>query len=114
MGEASLARGREELRAAMKVPPNPRRKGDDDIRPFRSERDPDGLGRALAGAVVDELDVVACRVQDEGGVVAGVIGALSGAAVVYPARRRRGRMQAIDGGAVLGLKCQVDAAGRLA
>ena len=56
--------------------------------------------------MVDEFDVVARWIQDEGGVVAGVIGALSGAAVVCPARCRRGRVQSIDGFAVLGLNAR--------
>jgi hypothetical protein len=44
----------------------------------RLEVDLDGRGAALCLAVIDSLDVVAVRIQNESGVVPRMIGALSG------------------------------------
>jgi hypothetical protein len=63
---------------------------------FESDRNPDA--RELAGrgsaVVVDDLDVVAVRVEHEGAVVARVVhGALAGGAVVLVARGERGGVE---------------------
>jgi len=63
--------------------------------------------------VVDDLDVIAVGVEDEGGVIAGVVGALAGCSVVTSPRRQGGRVKAIDGGSGRGLERQVDASGQL-
>ena len=62
--------------------------------------------------MVDGLDVVAVRVEEEGGIVAGVVGALAGGAVVTAARGEAGGVEAPDRLAVGGLEGEVDARDR--
>lgn len=64
--------------------------------------------------MVDHLDVVAIGVEHEGTVVAGVVGAFAGRAVVGATGGDRRRVERIDGGTVAGLEGQVVAAGQLA
>jgi hypothetical protein len=64
--------------------------------------------------VKDRLDVVAVRVQRVGGVVAGVVVALAGTAVVRAAGRERCLVEAGDRVAVGRLEGEVEAGRRLA
>ena len=57
----------------------------------------------------DGLDVVAIRIEDESGVVAGVIAALARASVVAAAGAQSGPMERLDRCAVGRLKRKVDA-----
>jgi hypothetical protein len=61
--------------------------------------------------VVDGLDVVAVRVEDVCTVVAGMVVALAGGAVVPPAGRERGLVEAPDGLFVGRLEGEVEAGG---
>jgi hypothetical protein len=54
--------------------------------------------------MMDGLDIVAIGVEGKGGVVAGMIRPLAGRAVVAAARGQHGGMEAVDRGAVLGLR----------
>ena len=66
-----------------------------------------------AAVVVDGLDVVAVGVEDEGPVVAGVVGgALAGGAVVRVARFERGSVEGVDGLVRVGAERDVDVLGR--
>ena len=56
-----------------------------------SERDHDGRGRPLRGAVVDDLDVVAVWIPHEGRVVAAMVGPLTRSALVLASRRDCGQ-----------------------
>jgi len=78
------------------------------------ERHHYAVGRALGLAVEDRFDIVAVRVQQEGGVVAGVIGPLPRRAVVGSARRQSRRVEGLDHGPVPGLEGQMAAPGRSA
>src|SRR5690606_14541549 len=78
-----------------------------------SESDPHGCGAALRFAVVHGLDVVAVRIEDEGGVVPWMVGAFPGCAVVLSAVRQCGFVEAVDHGPALGLERQVMAPGQL-
>ena len=61
----------------------------------------------------DGFDIVAVRVQDERGVVAGVVGLLARRPVVAPAMRQRRTVKRVDRRAVLGLEGKVMPAGQL-
>ena len=56
----------------------------------------------------DGLDVVSVRIELEGGIVAGVIGAFARAAVVATAGVERGGVEGVDGGPVPCLEREVD------
>src|SRR4029079_17911951 len=71
-------------------------------------------GRADGLTVVDRLDVIAVGVEDVGGVVTRVIGALAWLAVVAASRGDCGGMEPVDLIAVIGLKSKVDPRGRVA
>ena len=62
--------------------------------------------------VVDGLDVGPVRVEDVGGVVARVVVAFAGRAVVPTARRERRGVEAAHGALVLGLEREMQALGR--
>jgi hypothetical protein len=57
--------------------------------------------------VVDDLGVVAVGVEDESPVIAGVVVALAGRAVVAVAGGRELAVERVDGGVVRRLKCKV-------
>src|ERR1700741_1397049 len=69
--------------------------------------DLDAGGRTLGGAVADRLHVVAVRVPEEAGVVAGMVGPLARGAVVAAAGGEAGLVEGVDGGVVLGLEGEV-------
>ena len=63
------------------------------------------FGCAHSRCVAHGLDIVAVGIEHEGGVVVGVVvGAQARLAVVSAARLERGRIEGIDGGAVLAAK----------
>ncbi|MND72452.1 hypothetical protein D3C80_640020 [compost metagenome] len=65
-------------------------------------------------AVIHSFDIVAVRVEDKGGVVAGVIDPLAGGAVVLAAVGEGRLVEAIHHGPVLCLEGEVMAAGQYA
>ena len=75
------------------------------------EFEDDGFGAAFGGAVVHGFDIVSVRVEDERGVIAGVIGPLAGRSIVSGADFECSSVEAVDGFAVLGLKGDVRRAG---
>src|SRR5688500_2871747 len=79
-----------------------------------SERELHRLRTALRGSVVDGFDVVAVGVQREGAVVAEVVRALAGLAVVPAPVGECGAMEGVDHRAVAGLEGDVVAAGEFA
>src|SRR5690606_22862496 len=62
---------------------------------------------ALRLAVIDGLDVVAVGIEDEGGVVAGMVWARTGAAVVGAAAGERGPVEGVDHRRIPGLEREV-------
>ena len=64
--------------------------------------------------MVDDLDVVAVGVQDEGSVVTRMVGALAGRTVVPSTCRQGGRVKAIDRRPIGSLEGEVKASGQLA
>jgi hypothetical protein len=54
------------------------------------------------------LDVVAIGIEGEGRVVAGMIGALSGAAIVAPAMGKGGLVEGVNAFPIFGLKREMD------
>jgi hypothetical protein len=73
--------------------------------------DDDGGGGAFAGAVEHGFDIVAIGVDHEGGVIAGVVVALAGGAIVFAASSDGGPMEGFHHGAIPGLEGEVDVAG---
>ena len=69
---------------------------------------------ALGLAMIDRLDVVAVRIEQESGVIAGVIvGTFAGRAIVFAAGFEARGIEAVDRLAILGLESDVMAAGEL-
>ncbi len=63
--------------------------------------------------MADRFNVVALWIEDEGPIVARmVLGAKPGTAVVAPTRRHGRLMEGINGGAVIGSKCDVEGLAR--
>ena len=79
---------------------------------LRKRREDDRRGRAPRRPVVHGLDVVPIRVEHVGAVVARVVVALAGSAVVLPARGDRGSVEALHGLLVLGREREVEFLGR--
>jgi len=69
---------------------------------------------ALCLAVIHRFDIIAVRVEHKGGVVAGMIMALTGGAVVLAAVGQRRLIEARHHGVVLRLKGEMMAAGQYA
>lgn len=79
-----------------------------------SESDPYGVGAPLCLAAIDGFDVVAIGVEHKGSVVARMVRPFARGSVVRPSRLETRNIEAIDGVTVLGLECDVLAAGQLA
>src|SRR3970040_1107029 len=79
-------------------------------RPLR--RDDDGRSGTPRGPVVDRLDVVSIWVENVSRVVARVVRALAGSAVVLASGRDRGGVEAPHRFLVLGLERDVETLGR--
>ena len=59
---------------------------------------------ALCLTVINRFDIIAIRIEDKGGVVAGMIITLTGRAVIFAAVGQRGLIKAIHHGAIFCLK----------
>lgn len=64
--------------------------------------------------MVNDLDVISVRIEEERGVIAGVIGAKAGLAVIAPACREPRVIGPFNGGSIWSLKSEMGAAGELA
>src|SRR5690606_21760046 len=78
-----------------------------------SERDDDRARRTTRGAVVNGLDVVAVRIEQKRGVVAGMIRPLPGRTVVTSPGVEPGSVERVDGLSVRCLEREVNAPGEL-
>src|SRR5690606_24483398 len=79
-----------------------------------SERDDDRARRTTRGAVMNGLDVVAVRIEQKRGVVAGMIRPLPGRTVVTSPGVEPGSVERVDGLSVRCLEREVNAPGELA
>ena len=57
--------------------------------------------------MINRFDIIAVGIENESGVIAGVVGALAGCSVVAPAMGKGGVIEGIDHGAVRRLKRQM-------